>query len=178
MAQDIICSPWGRTKGHWLLLNCYSFVFLYFWIFSLLRLNLFFGTWRRPRRLNFSSKQEAWWGGGRVSVLGRPQRVLLSYLGTQRAAVLHLLSFSFQMRHFWKSKGTVLVTEAVGQPAPPPSSHACMLSWHPGQACTFLLPFSAEIMAIFAFTPLRPVSPNQLPVVGLSQLLLVCWTDC
>ena len=65
VAQDIISSSWGGTKGPpWLcfmakllFLSCLT-VFLCFCIFSLIWLNLLFGTQGRPRRLKLFYKQE------------------------------------------------------------------------------------------------------------------------
>ena len=74
MAQNISCSPWGGTKGPWLclmativILSCLT-VFLSLCIFSLLWLNLFFGTQGRPKRLKFSYRREA--GGGHARESG------------------------------------------------------------------------------------------------------------
>ena len=53
----------------WLNYNYFVFLlFLSFCIFSLLWLNLLFGTWGRPGRLKFSYRQEAAGGHGRESV--------------------------------------------------------------------------------------------------------------
>ena len=75
-ALDFTCSLRGETKGPWLclmakllllcLLECFSFC-----IFSLLWLNLFFGTWGRPTRLKFNYRRKPgrghrwslFWGG-------------------------------------------------------------------------------------------------------------------
>ena len=80
MTQNIVCSSWGGTKGPWLcfidkLLFCLTC--LCFCIFSLLWLNLLFGSWGIPRRLKLFYKQEA--GDTRDLSLGRPHRVLLGF---------------------------------------------------------------------------------------------------
>ena len=85
MAQNIIYSPWGGTKSHWLclmanlLLFCFAWLFLSFFIFSLLWLNLLFGTWGRPRRLKFFYRQEVGGGDWGESVREGP---IVSYLVT------------------------------------------------------------------------------------------------
>ena len=95
MAQDIIYSLWGRTKGAWLcwmaklLLFCLAFL-LCFCIFSLLWLNSFFETQGRPRKLKLCYKQEADGGRGGVggSVPGRSSSILLSYNISKSALTL------------------------------------------------------------------------------------------
>ena len=75
-AQKITGSPWGGTKSPWLclmakllLLPCLT-VFLYFYIFSILWLNLFFRTWGKPRKPKFSTDkrllEDMGWGWGVV----------------------------------------------------------------------------------------------------------------
>ena len=84
MAQGIIYSPWGATKGPWLclmtklllILSCLT-VLLCFCIFSLLWLNFFFGTWRRSGRLKLFYRQEVEDTG--ESLLGKALQVLLGF---------------------------------------------------------------------------------------------------
>ena len=78
MAQNIIYSPWGGTKGPWLcgmakvLLFCLAWLFSFFSAFltSLIK----FILW-----LIFLYKQKAGGGHGWGSILGRPHRVLLGH---------------------------------------------------------------------------------------------------
>ena len=82
MAQDVIYRPWGGTKGLWLclmakliILSCLT-LFFCFCFFSLLWLNLPFGTWGMPRSLKFSYKQEKGGGkGGGGSFRGKPAQL-------------------------------------------------------------------------------------------------------
>ena len=64
MAQDIIYSTWGGTKGSWLCLTAKVLLFRLAWLLCFLHfltwLNLFLGgTWGRPKRLKFFYRQEA-----------------------------------------------------------------------------------------------------------------------
>ena len=84
MTQDFIYSHWGRIKGSWFCfmaeLVWYCLVWLFSFVsafFSLLWLNLLFGTLERPRRLKlFTDKRQGTWG---CLCLGRPYRVLLGF---------------------------------------------------------------------------------------------------
>ena len=78
LAQNIISSLWGGTKGPWLCLRAKLSIFCPAWLLSFCifsrTLITFFGTRVRARRLKFSYRQEAGGGHGwgEVSVLGRP----------------------------------------------------------------------------------------------------------
>ena len=66
VAQNIIYSPRGGTKGPWLCLMVKLLLFSLAWLFSLLWLNLLFGTQESLRRLVFSTdkrQERACWRG-------------------------------------------------------------------------------------------------------------------
>ena len=87
-AQNSIHSPWGGSKDPWLhlmtklLLLCFALLFSFLSALSQLWLNVLFGTQGRPRRLKFFYGQEASGGHERMSLPGRPHRVLLGYTST------------------------------------------------------------------------------------------------
>ena len=77
MAQNIIYSSWGRTKGPWLCLMTKALLFCLAWLFFFL--HFLTSLIKFIRWLKFFCRQKAGGGHGGWSVLGRPPRVLLGY---------------------------------------------------------------------------------------------------
>ena len=89
MAQNIICSPWGRPKVPWLCLMVKALLFCLTWlfsfcIFSLLWLNVFFDySFSTDKR----QAEDVVVGG---SILGRPHRILLVTPWEQHLKIMKL----------------------------------------------------------------------------------------
>ena len=78
-AQNIIYSPWGRTKGPWLCLMAKVLLFCLAWLFSFLSAFSHFSDWFYSLTkffLQTKGRQRTWMG----SVLGRSHSVLLGYI--------------------------------------------------------------------------------------------------
>ena len=91
------------------LLSCLT-VFLCSWIFSLLWLNLFLGTWGRPRRLKFFYNQGA--GGGHREGRSVPERPIRVPLGDNS---LFFLFLNPEEEQVWNEKGNKALDTEVNR---------------------------------------------------------------
>ena len=121
MAQNMICSPWERTKSSWLCLMTTVLLFILLTFFSfvsafltfLIELLLF--DWKFPCA---KRKQMTWWGGGGQE---RPYGPAPSQYFTKEKTVCKCLSVSFL--YTTTDRGAAMLNR---------STPACWPWWPPG----------------------------------------------
>ena len=121
MAQNMICSPWERTKSPWLCLMTTVFLFILLTLFSFvsafltLLIELLLFDWKFPRA---KGRQTTWWwGGGREGPYGPAP----SQYFTKEKTVCKCLSVSFL--YTTTDRGAAMLNR---------STLACWPWWPPG----------------------------------------------